>query len=334
MASKLNIKTDLVNCITKKRGLMLLEGKDDPKFYEGLILKYHEPSIDKVVLRKVEHYSEGSGCTKIIDMIYDNQEFLEDNKYNFMCIIDGDARNYKNNSDKFNKIKDKDYVFVLKLYSFESYCYDKKALSYIVSKNTSATRKNLDSGVLDYIYKYVTDKIYGNLYYISLECLYNHKNEVRGLFTYGDDASIAEAPKRNGMLKQIDKQKLDDFAKKLNIKLDINEIKAICKGKHFLLFCSSEISYVLDVINKNKMCNLNERKNIENRLLKETGLLICEEEYACSKECCVFKTDIIGYSPTDKRFPQLIYSDLRNSFQSDELSQIFERIEKFILNLN
>ena len=339
MAYTLSLEADIINCISKKRGLLLLEGKDDPKFYDRLIRDKNEDLNKKLVYRKIGDYGEGSGCTKIESVISSKEDIFNKYKNNILAIIDGDAKAFKD-INKLKALKEKEYIFILEFYSFESYCFDKYVLMDIVSRKTSATISQVEDGLIEYINKYIEDKIKNDLYYISLSCLDSLMNEkIHNKFTYNCDEKFIKSPNcRNNILKQFleyNKNELDNFAEINGITQDINVIKKIAKGKHLLMFCASEISYVLSVINENKICLEDELQKLKNILLIKDGQynIKCSENYICDKTECIFKTDVGANSAGRDLFVDIIYNDLKNNTKSKELDYIYKRILSFAQNI-
>ena len=328
MASTINLKVDIINSATKGRCLLLVEGKDDPKFYKRMANDNNRYKFD---VRKVEQYGQGAGCNKIIDMVFEDVDFLDKNGRRFLAIIDGDAKEYRGISEKLSYIKDKSYVYLLDYYSFESYCFDKKSLCKILSKITSATEEEVENNILDVSYEYILDKIQTELYYIGLDCLYTNNKEV-SIFKYSDDGVINIKGKREHNFKGIDKDKLDCLALEYGITNELYKIRKLVKGKHFLMFCACNINLILSEINKNRLCKSDSKSLISKKLGDAFSEIACDSESLCTKKECVFDIDINGVSAGNEKFTYIIYNDLKNNLDSEELDIIKTKIDNFIEN--
>lgn len=334
MAEKLSLDADIINCIVKSRKLLLLEGKDDPKFYEGLVRNRNDELVRKLVIRKIGLYGEGSGCTKIEEVVCSKKDIFETYKNTVLAIIDGDARKYDPVlKSTIDDLKQKEYILMLDLYSFESYCFDRNILIEIISKTTSASVSQVEDSIIDYLYQYIIEKIENELYYIGLSCLDAKINEnTENKFKYSSIELVQNPQRRKYELDNFisnNKIRMDTFASKHGIKKEIRDIKSIVKGKHFLMFCATEINFILDIINKNKICNSTDLINLKEKIaICDTKVnLECCELNICNKSECIFKFDVGKNSAGRAEFAHVIYNELKNNTKTKELDEVYDRIK-------
>jgi len=239
MILKYDLVEELIEAITHKEPMVIVEGKDDRQIYERLA----EKSEVNVKVRVVDDFEDyAAGCRHVIACLKSLQPKLAESTDNIkfvLGIIDRDVRPFRNELPTHLK-----GLFVTKYYSIETYFATRQNLAKLINDFTRASSKNIDDSILDFVEE-LFNQSRSDLYYISLEalktaCVPNYS----GIVGYsGKSGKVLEEAKKyllgkgqNYTLSQIalKKPELDIFANSLNIGL--TDLKSITKGKWYLYF--------------------------------------------------------------------------------------------------
>lgn len=225
--------------------VLIVEGKDDVKFYDNLS-PYIDTEYEIYCVENFEEFDTG-GCDsviKAIELLQDKIDEREENTKYILGVIDRDARYYRNELPDNLKC-----LIVLKYYSFESHLITKNNLIKLINNTTSIGIRSINDDVLDFVESNVK-KDFEKLYYISLEALENAcKNSDNSIVGYSaDPGAVADPNHRVRILDQVMKKKehLDNFAKSKDIKF--HDLKNIAKGKWILYtYCFSILPKVKEL---------------------------------------------------------------------------------------
>jgi hypothetical protein len=234
----------ITSAIMSSTPAIIVEGKDDVKFYQMLASE-----IDKEIeVYAVENFEDfGQGCNSVIDAItylqYKINEKPENVNY-VLGIIDRDARFFRNEIPTGLK-----GLFILKYYSYESHFITRNNLIKLISFLTNIGVSNIPHNIISYIEEPVKSNL-NELYYVSLEALKNAcELQYKGEIGYSaKPGKVSNETSRRRLLRGILKKKdeLDTFAKELNITPD--DLLFISKGKWVLhTFCESALKKIKEL---------------------------------------------------------------------------------------
>ncbi|NOH14850.1 DUF4435 domain-containing protein [Clostridium cochlearium] len=214
-----------------KNPAVIVEGKDDIKFYKNLCENIKK-NIEVIAVDNIKGVADG--CTGVIECIESIQDDIKKNINNLkyiLGIIDGDVRCYR------DEIPNNIYgIFVLKYYSYESHFVTRQNLKNIVGLTASVGKSYIDDKTLDYIEKDVQND-YKKIFYVSLEALKNACiKEYDSIISYKDKPEYIFNNLYTGknIMKSLMRKKnqLDEFAKQYNI--TFSDFKKVIKGKWLL----------------------------------------------------------------------------------------------------
>ena len=207
--------------------IILVEGKNDVKFYENL-MKLHGLNAEILAIENIPDYTEG--CKEVCRALQEFERIISESDVSLqaylMGIIDGDARKYTNNILQITNL------LMLKCYSFETHLITQQALKDIVSTTTSAT-KIIDDKLFN-VFNRRFVPIKNMLYYCSLDALKNKcESDYESIVTYSNDCVKSIVSQEMNIWEKVEKRidSLNKFAKEKNISID--NLKEIAKGKWY-----------------------------------------------------------------------------------------------------
>ncbi|MFT6147822.1 MAG: hypothetical protein ACJAUH_000501 [Saprospiraceae bacterium] len=310
MIFKYNLPELLNTAIMTDTPFLLVEGVDDVQVYENIAEKA-EKEVTIYIINNIEEY-ETAGCDNVIKAIDKLQPKLAeraDNIRRFLGIIDRDVRPYRGvqvDEIDFTKLYDKG-LFILKYYSIETYFATKANLKKLIRKHTSLPSNMINDGLLNLV-ESEFNNIGEELYFISLEALKNAcDTDYNGIVGYSNN-SINNEHRRNHFNQQliVKRNDLDVFA--VNLGLNSNDLKLICKGKWFLNnYISRTYAQIQDLSNR---C-----------ISKEISQ--CQSCIAGNAKSCQYK-HIKGYNISN------VYNDILEYVDEVECKDIIERLQLLI----
>lgn len=236
MMEKMTIEELYNEAIMMDQAIVIVEGRDDIKFYTKLSYDMGK-QIEVIAVENISGYNAGcQGVIKLIESIQDEIKKHQDGEKYILGIIDRDARFYRNEIPKLK------CLFILKYYSFESHLANSKCLSKIIPKLCDITPNMIDDKLIGFLEKDLSDR-FNELFYISLEALKNAcEDEYESLFSYNQEAGrVFGKDNLNMYLPKLElkKKELDEFAE--NYKIELSDLKKIAKGKWYIHIYSQSV---------------------------------------------------------------------------------------------
>lgn len=317
MGTQTDLRREIVKAFEKRKCLFIVEGYDDPSFFEGLFEKIAED--DSYIVKEVAIFGQGSGCTVIVEQFKEYQTYLNQNEELLRYvrgIIDADVFDFCATPEEQQERENMKGLFSLKYYSYESHALTQKNIEKVFLKLTNFQKSCFDAKTKNHIHRDIEDKVIKQMYYVGLECLKKAKIEgYESVFSYGDkEENISEYNYRNYRInRQINKEELDQFANEQQLNYSLENVKKIVKGKHLMLACADEISYLLSQLNHH--CQKNECNDIECAYMETCAT---KDEIGDSIPC--YWNNKYGYSKTQ------IYNELIQQYDLDEFTYLIEEL--------
>jgi len=285
----------------KKKPYILVEGKDDIQFYENIVERIGRDYIVKPIGR----YKETSNCTAVIewmeelDSVLDNEEHR---KY-FLGIIDGDARQHKNNLPQENTL-----LYILQYYSWESYFINSEVVFKSIKKFLK-TRTLLSEESIGYIYmNHIKNHLLDELWLFGLKRLKDnesdkHCNQNNSMNRLDKDKQFIKA------LRELEEE-LFIFATQKELIANHQTLLEITKGKWALSFFVKKYLQVLkklpDLCRKHdiaiiKTCDYCEQQDFDNCLYELRANY--REEHIMAD--IINMMDLTSLTPIKERLQQL-----------------------------
>ena len=242
MLARYSVIELLRQAIKEEVPVVVVEGKDDKPFYEGIIML----SGKEMALYGVGHikWSGTSNCEEIIRLFTQKRFQAElskrDNQKYILGIIDGDARDYKPlEHQNYKKILS---LYKLVFYSFESYFVSEENLKHLLESVTRFPKRKTTQQTVDYFFKKF-DTIKKRMFLASVDCLKGlQDNSYTSYFSFENTSftSFINDHRIDGIISQREVD-LDGFINSNGINID-KDFKKIIKGK-WLLNSFSQIIY-------------------------------------------------------------------------------------------
>jgi len=314
MSGKLtSLQREIVKAKGKLRPLIVVEGNDDPNFYEKILYEISPSGGKAARIMPISVLGRGAGCGPIIDQFQEIQEWLGFDLMQFVKgIIDRDSFYYIADSQGIQKRNAIKGLLILRYYSFESHFITKKAFKDLINKITTVELSKIDDNILEYFFENLKKNVFDDFYYIGLECLRNGLEKQYTAFCGYDrhERDIGNLNKcRNTVLKNIDRPYLDGIAQQKNIRNCIEDIKKIVKGKHLLYGVAFQMAYILEQLEKK--CNV---------------LPCIYMNESCSNESCRWKNK--GKYTADQ-----IYYKLQETLDVEEVNYIIDEFKNLNIEL-
>lgn len=330
---------------SKNRVLVLVEGINDPKIYMELLRQRYGENQKKFEVLHVGVVddictTECGGCSKVKEVV----KFIHERKPewidNMACIVDGDAKVYRNSVEVKEEEKYNDYLFRLKYYSIESYMYSKQSIKRILSKYSYLHEESIDTELIDILHERIEEQGKKLCFKIGLACLvrndYSHKDikmknidfkysmskeEFKALQQIENFLDYFIEMNKDLIYKITDKYKLDN-----NFNKSLCNIKTIINGKHYIKIMALIINNQLKDINKKDCC--------KNEMFKFN----CSKKLHCRGGACYYHDNSSGRRFQNEYLDQIL-RDLENNIDINteginELLKFFNQKEINNINLN
>lgn len=184
------------------RILFIVEGDDDPKFYEKIVLEMTEEANFK--FRTIKQVSGTPGCKKIVEEFEKIQNELDEQRLcHVLGIIDGDSFYYLADAEKIAKRRLLKGVLTLQYYSYESYALTKENIKIIFSELTNYELEELTDEIMEFIWNKLTVNVLDEMFYVGLDCL-KHGQDSSYSYTFRYDES--EKDVGNGLNRTYDEK--------------------------------------------------------------------------------------------------------------------------------
>lgn len=314
MLTENTLKRDILNAKTHRRPLVIVEGIDDPTYYEKLIDKFVVKNTYRV--QCVRKYKRGSGCKVILELFSELQDFLTEDILRYVRgIIDRDSFYYIANDEKKRERQLIKGIIVLKYYSYETHSFTRNNLKRLICQLTHVQESMIDDSILDFFMNDIDRKVLSDLYYVGLECLRNALySNCDAVFHYSDEkGDYTDYNKRRHKMSLLNKTELNKLAEQFRISYSLDEIKKLVKGKHLLAACCGEIEYLL--LTMDRFCT------------EDRFQITCKysDECACASEnndkCCYWKNESTFKASQ-------IYNEMLNIFDLDELNYLVTQLKQ------
>lgn len=338
MGANTTLYREIAKAKQKKKPLIIVEGVDDKKFYENILIEGLHIQVagfkEKCTIRTIQEVTttrgqlSTSGCTAIISEFTAIQaKFINDNELEQYCIgiIDRDAFYYLADAEKLSERNSLKGIFTLQYYSFESYGLTKENIRYAISKYTKLSISEVNDDLLENIWEELEGNVFGDLMYIGLDCLKHAQDaSYKNIFEYGEAGDFANIRNRKPRIDNLDKEYLDNFAHHLITNGYDIDIKKIVKGKHLLKSCASYLAFLLK--NQEKCCKgmLTACAVLEDCVMKESASNLFE-----NVSCKLAAT----FSTLTKDVIENIYQDLIYTIALNEVTDILNQFRNLKFNL-
>lgn len=317
MAGKItNLKREIIKAKEKKRPLIIVEGIDDRPFYEKIIAKITSDVGNNSRIIAVERFGRGPGCNQIIKQFEELGDWLDEDLINYVRgVIDRDSFYYIADEERVSSRELANGIFELKYYSYESHFITKSNIKSVIYDICCCESTKINNNIIEYIFNEIDKMACNELFYVGMECLRNGlEREYNSVFKYDYDKNeIGDYNKRRYKLANVDKIYLDNLSRQKSLSKDIETIKKIVKGKHFLYSCANQIANLI--------------KELEKMCLNSNDTLVCTYEEECLKVSCAWKNEG-NYNASQ------IYCKLQEKIDLSEVGYIVNEFKKLKFELD
>lgn len=323
-------KSLISKCNIKKRGLVIVEGHTDKKIYDKIIHEAITRDNKKYEIKSVKEFEEinSGGCNQIINLLELNKDYLESNpitKEIVLAFIDGDAKLYRGENRQLCEFED--FIFKLRYYSIESYCFSEKCLQNILEQYLVGTEGEI-SKFTPVVYKNIIENISENAFNLAILCILNDRGIIDSDLSYGTSEGIFTEGERFydtlNKEREIYKEQINSFINEQSLECNFETIKIITKGKHLLYLISKELSNQINLLNNEKVCNT----YLTSKSFEE---ICCTKINECSKEKCSLSLEYLPGNPFRKGVIVSIFnSSIKKFIDHNECVEIVNALQRVI----
>lgn len=243
----------------------------------------------------------------------------------FLAFIDGDAKLYRGEKKEIEDFKD--YIYKLKYYSIESYCFSEKCLQSILEQYLVGTGKEI-SKFTSIVYRNIIDNISVDAFNLAILCILNDRGIIKSDLSYSTSEGIFTEGEKfyNILRKEVEayKEHIDNFVSENSLTCNFEMIKVITKGKHLLYLLSKELSNQLNSLNKEKICNT----YITSESFDE---ICCTKINECDKERCLLSVENLPGNPFGKTAIVSIFnSSMKRHIDYSKCTEITRALQRVL----
>lgn len=329
MSSKYSLKGRVSMCKIKKRALIIVEGHTDKKIYDSIINEKVTTDTSKYEIVSVNEFEEinSGGCSQILNLLKLNKEYLETHsiiKQILLAFIDGDAKEIRA-KDGFEDFKE--FIYKLKYYSIESYCFSERCLEKILNQYLVGTRDEI-SKFTPLVYENIIENIIENAFNLAILCIMNDRDMIESSLSYGTSEGIfIQGEKFFKILeREVEKHQgnIYKYISDNSLKCNLEIVKRITKGKHLLYLISKELSNQINSLSKEKICKTYSNADVFREIC-------CTTMDECNKEKCSFSTEELHGAPFNKNtFISLLASSIKNNMDYNDCEEIVNSLKRVI----